>query len=363
MAKAIFFMALAGIVYVYIGYPLLLMAWRKTGRRPVRKNYCEPSVSLVMAMHNEQNTAERKLRNCFELDYPSTKLQFIVSLDAPTDDTEALVRNYAGERVEIHYSPVHRGKAEALNSGVAMATGEIVVFADTRQQFDKQAIRELVANFADPSVGAVSGELVLLDEQGQESSDAVGLYWRYEKGLRAMESDIHSVPGATGAIYAIRRELFVPLPKDTILDDVVTPMRIVLAKMRVIFDAAARAYEVVSEKHSSEYERKTRTLEGNYQLFAKLPQLLLPWRNPIFVQLISHKLGRLLVPYCLVALFISNVFLLSGLYLVFFVGQVLWYVLAGIGWLISTRDSDVLSAATAGQQPVERTICETSSEN
>lgn len=363
MAKAIFFMALAGIVYVYIGYPLLLMVWRKIGRRPVRKNDCEPIVSLVMAMHNEQNTVERKLRNCFELDYPSTKFQIIVSLDAPTDDTEALVRNYGGERVEIHYSPVHRGKAEALNSGVAMATGEIVVFADARQQFDKQAIRELVANFADPSVGAVSGELVLLDEQGQESSDAVGLYWRYEKGLRAMESDIHSVPGATGAIYAIRRELFVPLLKDTILDDVVTPMRIVLAKMRVIFDAAARAYEVVSENRRSEYERKTRTLEGNYQLFAQMPQLLIPWRNPIFVQLVSHKLGRLIVPYCLGALFISNFFLLSGPYLVFFGGQVLWYVLAGIGWLISTRDSEVPIAKTAGQRSAERTICETRSEN
>jgi hypothetical protein len=197
-----------------------------------------------------------------------------------------------------------------------------------------------VANFADASVGAVSGELVLLDEQAKESSDAVGAYWRYEKALRAMESDIHSVPGATGAIYAIRRELFAPLSTETILDDVVIPMRIVLAGKRVIFDPAARAYEVASGSTKLEYERKKRTLAGNYQLFAEMPELLAPWRNPIFVQLVSHKLGRLLVPYCLAALFISNLFLLHGAYLAALVGQVLWYALAGAGWLVSSRNSE-----------------------
>jgi cellulose synthase/poly-beta-1,6-N-acetylglucosamine synthase-like glycosyltransferase len=232
---------------------------------------------------------------------------------------------------------VHRGKAEALNSGVAMATGEVVLFADARQRFERRAIRELVANFADASVGAVSGELVLLDGQGKEASDAVGAYWRYEKTLRAMESDIHSVPGATGAIYAIRRELFVPLSMGTILDDVMIPMRIVLAGKRVIFDPAAQAYEVADRDMREEYERRIRTLAGNYQLFAMMPELLAPWRNRLFVQVVSHKLGRLVVPYCLLALFVANLFLLHGFYLAVFAGQVLWYALAGIGWFISTR--------------------------
>jgi cellulose synthase/poly-beta-1,6-N-acetylglucosamine synthase-like glycosyltransferase len=339
MAEAIFWTALAGIVYVYAGYPLLLLAWRRWGHRPVLKRYQEPSVSLVIAMRNERNNVVRRLQNCFDLDYPARKLQVIVSLDAPTDGTDDLVRGYAGKGVEVVCSAVHRGKAEALNSAVAIATGEVLVFADARQQFDKRAIRELVANFADASVGAVSGELVILDEQGKEASDAVGAYWRYEKTLRALESGIHSVPGATGAIYAIRRELFVPLPAGTILDDVVVPMRIVLAGKRVVFDPAARAYDVASQSTQSEYARKTRTLAGNYQLFAQMPESLAPWRNPIFVQLVSHKLGRLLVPYCLAALFISNLFLLHGFYLVVLVGQALWYTLACAGWLVSTRFS------------------------
>ena len=336
MAEAIFWTALAGIAYVYAGYPLLLLVWRRWGRRRVGKRPQEPSVSLVIAMRNERKNVQPKMQNCFEFDYPAGKLQVIVSLDAPTDGTEALVREYAGKGVEVVYSPVHRGKAEALNSGVARATGEVVVFADARQRFEKDAVRELVANFADTSVGAVSGELVLLEEQ----TNAVGAYWRYEKRLRAMESDIHSVPGATGAIYAIRRKLFAPLSPGTILDDVVIPMRIVLAGKRVIFDPAARAYEVTSQSTESEYERKARTLAGNYQLFAQMPELLAPWRNPIFVQMVSHKLGRLLVPYCLAALFLSNLFLLQGSYVVVLVGQLLWYTLAGAGWLVSTRYSE-----------------------
>jgi poly-beta-1,6-N-acetyl-D-glucosamine synthase len=338
MVEAIFWTSFLCITYVYAGYPLLLMVWRRFCRRPVHKRYQEPSVSLVVAMHNERKNARAKMENCFELDYPANKLQVIVSLDAPTDGTEALVRDYAAIRgVDVVYSSVRTGKAAALNSGVAVATGEVLLFADARQQFDKSAVRELVANFADESVGCVSGELFLLDEQTKEASDAVGAYWRYEKGLRAMESDIHSVPGASGAIYAIRRELFVPLRPETILDDVVIPMRIVLGGKRAIFDPAARAYDVASQNPELEYERKTRTLAGNYQLFAQMPALLVPWYNPIFVQMVSHKLGRLLVPHCLVTLFITNLFLLRGFYLVVFICQVLWYGLAVAGRLLSAR--------------------------
>jgi biofilm PGA synthesis N-glycosyltransferase PgaC len=337
MVRAIFWTSLWCITYVYIGYPLLLMAWRRFARWPVKKRYQELNVSMVVAMHNERKNARRKIENCFELDYPADKLQVIVSLDAPTDGTDAVIRDYAAQGVDIVYSPVRTGKAAALNRGVAMARGDILLFADARQRFDKSAVRELIANFADESVGSVSGELFLLDEEAKEASDAVGAYWRYEKRLRAMESDIHSVPGASGAIYAIRRELFVPLDSETILDDVVIPMRIVVGGKRSIFDPAARAYDVASQNPELEYERKTRTLTGNYQLFAQMPELLMPWRNPIFVQLISHKLGRLLVPYCLTALFISNLFLLYGFYLAAFACQIFWYGLAGAGWLLSTR--------------------------
>ena len=289
MAEVVFWTAFTCIVYVYLGYPLMLVLWRGLARRPVHKRYQELSVSLVIAMHNENKNVLAKLKNCFALDYPPDKLQLIVSLDAPTDGTDAVLQDYADQGVDIVHSPIRRGKAAALNSGVAIARGEIVMFADAGQRLETSAVRELVANFADDSVGAVSGALILLDAHAREATDGVGLYWRYEKGLRAMESAIHSVPGATGAIYAIRRKLFAPLSPGTILDDVVIPMRIVLGGKRAIFDPAARAYGDVTQSAEGEYEKKKRTLTGNYQIFADMPELLVPWRNPIFVQLVSHK--------------------------------------------------------------------------
>jgi len=341
MARVIFWAAFVGMLYVYAGYPVLLAIWRRLAPRPIHKRHyslgqgrSEPTVSIVVVMGNESTNVLEKMRNCMELDYPAGKLQIIASLDAPTDGTDALARQCQG--VEVVCSQARIGKAGALNNGVERATGEILLFADSRQHFEKRALREIVANFADESVGAVSGELILLDERGREASDGAGAYWRYEKKIRAMESAIHSVPGATGAIYAIRRELFVPLSGGIILDDVVIPMQIVLGGWRAVFDSAARAYDSATESPEREYQRKTRTLAGNYQLLVELPALLLPWRNPIFVQFVSHKLGRLLVPYGLAAFFISNLFLTGAFYRTVLAGQAVWYLLAVVGWLLST---------------------------
>ena len=179
--------------------------------------------------------------------------------------------------------------------------------------FDPKAIRELVANFAQSQVGAVSGELLLMDESRQEATTDVGLYWRYEKALRSLESDVHSIAGATGAIYAIRRELYEELPENTLLDDVLTPMRIVLKGKRTVFDPDAKAYDTVACCPLAEYGRKVRTLAGNYQLVMQAPDAIVPWRNPIFVQFLSHKVGRLLVPWALLVLFVTNLFMLRGI--------------------------------------------------
>jgi poly-beta-1,6-N-acetyl-D-glucosamine synthase len=329
VAETVFWTSLVFTAYVYVGYPVLLVAWRKLFPWPVRKRYQEPSVSIVIAMHNESHHVHTRLRNCLALDYPADRLQVIVSLDAPTDGTDELVQNYA-DRVDIVCSPVRRGKAAALNAGIARATGQIILFGDARQRFETATVREMVANFADDSVGAVSGELLILDGQGRESA-----YWRYEKMIRALESEIHSLPGATGAIYAIRRELFQPLPSKIVLDDVAIPMRIVLQGKRSIFDAAAVAYDTASENPEQEFKRKQRTLGGNYQLIFEMPELLLPWRNPISIQFCSHKIGRLLVPYCLVACFVSNLFLHNRFYLTVLACQTLWYGAAcagGMAW-------------------------------
>ena len=336
--EIVFWLSFVFVFYVYVGYPAILVACRKLVARPHRKAYYEPSVSIVIAAHNEIERIEKKLANCFALAYPKRKLQIIVSLDGPTDGTECAVWKYAAQGVEIVHSKEHRGKASALNRAMRRATGEIVVFADVRQTFDDRAVLELTANFADEEVGAASGELLLIDESGAEAMTDVGLYWRYEKALRAMESDVHSIAGATGAIYAIRRELYEELPEETLIDDVLIPMRIILGGKRTVFDPGARAYDSVACCAQAEYRRKVRTLAGNYQLLIQLPQVVMPWRNPIFVQFLSHKVGRLLVPYALLALFVSNVFLVHGIYVLFFSFQSAWYLSAAAGYLLARRE-------------------------
>jgi cellulose synthase/poly-beta-1,6-N-acetylglucosamine synthase-like glycosyltransferase len=335
--EILFWLSFTVVFYVYFGYPAVLVMWRRIAAQPVRKRYCEPTVSIVIAAHNEGQNMEKKLKNCLALDYPRRKVQILVSLDGPTDGSEFLVWKYAAQGVELVHSKEHRGKATALNAALRRATGEIVVFADVRQTFDRKAIRELVANFADDRVGAVSGELLLMDEAKEATTD-VGLYWRYEKALRSMESEIHSVAGATGAIYAIRRELYQVLPEDTLLDDVLTPLRIVLKGKRTVFDPEAKAYDAVACCPLAEYGRKVRTLAGNYQLLTQLPQLVLPWRNPIFIQFVSHKIARLLVPWALLALFATNLFMFRGIYAVTFSLQSAWYLFACAGYLLSKRE-------------------------
>src|SRR5215470_5077397 len=178
--QLLFWLSFIFVCYVYFGYPAVLTIWRRVSGRPVEKRYWEPPVSIVIAAHNERQNIEKKLANCFSLDYPWRKLQVIVSLDGPTDGSEFVIWKYATRGVELVHSRQHTGKAGALNRAMRRATGEIVVFADVRQMFDRKAIRELVANLADNSVGAVSGELLLMDESEEEATTDVGLYWRYE---------------------------------------------------------------------------------------------------------------------------------------------------------------------------------------
>lgn len=337
LAETVFWTSLAAVLYVYLGYPLLLALWSRLAPRPVARRSWEPTVSLVIAARNERAAIARKIDNCLALDYPPEKLQVVLSLDAPSDGTDRVA--HESERLHSEITVVeaarHHGKAVALNRAVAAAArGEVLVFCDARQRIDRGAIRELVADLADPSVGAVTGELVLLDDRDRQAADGVGLYWRYEKALRALESRIHSTVGATGALYAVRRELFAPLPPQTILDDVLIPMRAVLAGKRTIFEPRARAFDRVCPPEL-EFRRKVRTLCGNFQLLTLMPELLNPWKNPVFLQFLSHKLGRLLVPYFLLLLLTSNLLLREGFYLAFLGCQLAWYLLASTGALVS----------------------------
>jgi biofilm PGA synthesis N-glycosyltransferase PgaC len=379
----VFWLSCAVVAYVYAGYPLLIATWARLRPRPLQIQGgpkgpplrttalphspagTRPGVSIVIAARNEARRLPDRLANLFQQDYPSDRVQIIVVSDGSTDDT--MCRLAAYPHVDAIAVPAG-GKALALNAGVERARFDILVFADARQTFASDALLELTRPFGDPRVGAVTGELVLDSESGRRTAtadrrfvdlshgfdrrtgtdrrvangstiaDGVGLYWRFEKQLRRLESAVASTLGATGAIYAMRRSLWKPLPADTILDDVLAPMRTVLAGYRIVCNPRAQAFDRTSRDAQAESRRKVRTLAGNYQILWLEPRLLLPWRNRVWVQYLSHKVGRLIVPYALLMLYVASIMLAdrSPFYAAVLAGQCLFYLLAGYGaWLDS----------------------------
>ncbi len=342
--ESLFWVSVAVVVYVYAGYPLLVAAWARVAGTPPRRAASVrrwPSISIVVAARNEAARLPARVANLLTLPYPGSR-EIIVVSDGSTDDTRAALAPFAGQVRLIELTP--GGKPRALNAGVAASTGEILVFADARQRFEERALVELVAAFDDESVGGVTGELMLdcEDANGDSSSigEGVGLYWRYEKWLRRNESLVRSTLGATGAIYALRRSVWQPLPPETLLDDVLAPMRAVLAGHRIVFEERARAFDRAAPDAAAESRRKTRTLAGNYQVLLLEPRLLIPVVNPVWLQYVSHKIGRLVVPWALVAALATSATLVSAswLFAAAFVLQLCFYGLAAVGgWLVTAE--------------------------
>jgi biofilm PGA synthesis N-glycosyltransferase PgaC len=311
----VFWFSLLALGYTYVGYPFVLWVWARIGPCQVShasKESIVPSVSIVIAARNEAARLATRIENCLTQRYPPDRLHVIVVSDGSTDQTEEVVGRFDPARVTLVILKESQGKAGALNAGVARSESEIIVFADARQRFGLSAVEELVRNFADPSVGAVSGELILHSPVEGPGAEAVGVYWAIEKWIRRAEGAIDSVIGTTGAIYAIRRTLYEPLPSGAILDDLLVPMRIAMRGSRVVFEPRARAFDWIEQDYHAEFTRKVRTLAGNYQAISLCPDLIKPWRNRLFLQFVSHKVCRLASPFWLGVLFLSNLLLLEG---------------------------------------------------
>ena len=334
-----FWSAAALLIYAYAGYPLVVFVWAVMKRRPVREQTSKPPISLLIVAYNEAAAIDAKVRNCLSLDYPPERLNVVIASDGSTDDTAAIARTHAPQGVEVIAFRHRRGKAAVFNDLLPRLPGEIVVLADARQQIETGALRALVEAFADPGVGAVSGELVLDPEQGGSVGRGVGFYWHYEKLIRRSESAVDSTIGATGALYAIRRTLFEPLPEDTLLDDVLIPVRIIRRGYRVVFDGRARAFDRLPRTTPQEFRRKVRTIAGNFQLFARERWLLNPLRNRLWFQAVSHKGLRLLLPALHAGVLGANVALIGAghVYLWTFEAQALFYLAAVIGYLGRAR--------------------------
>jgi len=292
-----------GIVLVWIVYPLIISCLARRCRCQRAEHACAPgdhcpSVSIIIATRESPAIVRQRVADCLAAAHDPSRIEVIVGVDArhPLLDAREISDSPA---VRVVRGDLPGGKAATLNAAVRVATGDLLLFTDAQQRFAEGAIERLVDAFRDDSVGAASGRLEL-SERARRSP--IGRYWSYERWLRRCEGTLSSCVGATGAIWALRRSLWSPLPAALILDDVYAPMRVVLGGSRVVFVDGARAVDLRQPNPGQEYRRKVRTLTGVVQLCCWLPQLLVPARNPIWAQFVFHKLLRLLTPYWLIGM-------------------------------------------------------------
>jgi poly-beta-1,6-N-acetyl-D-glucosamine synthase len=325
--KLLFWLSFSLIFFAYLGYPVCQYLRARYWPRPVRRARIFPRVTIVLAVHNEERNLVRKLDNLAALDYPTDRFEVIVISDGSTDLTNKILGEWKRPGRWTVILPEHQGKANALNHGIAEAHGEIICFTDARQTIASDGLDNLIANFADLSVGCTSGALMIGENHAAPSSDGVGLYWRLEKSIRNWEGLAGSTVGATGAFYAVRKDLLSPLPLGTILDDVYIPLQVARQGSRVVFDPKAVAWDDFTPSPKQEFRRKVRTLVGNYQLLQIAPWVLSS-ANPLRLQLVCHKLLRLLVPFALVGVLVSTFWLRQGMYEFVLVLQIVLYALA-----------------------------------
>ncbi len=321
-ALIIFFLSIAFIAYVLIGYPVLLAIYARIFPKFIDKQLSATvRLSIVIPVRNGALWIAPKLKSLFASEYPPDLIDILVVSDGSTDGTDDIVANFEDRRVRLLVLPPG-GKATAVSTALEQVTSDIVVLTDVRQQFDPQALARLVACFKDPSVGVVTGELVI--RQGASSEEYnTGLYWRYEKWIRRNLNRVDAMLGATGAIYAIRRELTAPIPPEILLDDVYLPFVAAFQGSRIYFEDTAKAYDFPTSLQS-EFRRKVRTQAGIYQIITKFPGLLWPG-NRRFVHFFSHKLGRLLLPFAIISVLCSSFFLSAPWRGLAILGQALFY--------------------------------------
>lgn len=283
--------------YILVGYPVLLALFRGRRAPAVHKDVSfSANVTVLLAVHNGARFIRGKLESLLALDYPAEQVQILVISDGSADGTDEIVESFRGRGVCLLKVP-RGGKARALSAGLRQATGEILFLTDVRQALDPQSLSHLVANFADPTVGAVTGELQMIapDHRGEQAD--MGLYWRYELWLRRRHSEIDSIFSTTGCIYALRRELAEPLRPDTLIDDAVFSLTAFFRGYRVVFDPQALAYDYPTAE-GGEFRRKLRTLAGLWQVHCRMPQLFTS-ANRMRFHFLSYKFTRLLLPWVL----------------------------------------------------------------
>lgn len=330
-----FWLAACVVTQIYIGYPVGVALRARWAARPVKKGPFAGRFDVLIACHGEEAKLAAKLDSVMRQTAASHLGTIFVGLDGAAAIPSEMAGWAAHPQVRVIPFPERRGKPAVLNDLMPRSDADIVVMADARQRLAPDAVERLLSCFHDPSVGVVSGELVF-EAEGAASvtGQGMGVYWRYEKWIRNNEGRVGSVPGATGALYAIRRSHLRPIPPQTLLDDVAIPMQAVVAGGRCLFEEGAHVFDAPSRDARQESIRKRRTIAGVAQLCHLYPDWLNPFRNPAWAAFFFHKVLRLASPVALAVLAIAPWWLLEKqIYSTLLVAQGVFYAVAFAGWL------------------------------
>jgi len=333
MWAAVFLVSAVAIGYAYLGYSLLVPLIASFFRRPVLVGDLEPTVTFLITAYNEEKNIRRKLEEVLGLDYPEEKLEVLVASDGSTDGTDDIVREFRGRGVILERVEGRVGKTATQNEAVKIATGDIIIFSDATTTYRKDAIRKIVRNYNDPAVGAVSGRYEYVNPSGAPVGTGTIIFWKYENYIKSMQTRTKTITGCCGCIYSVRKSVYVPLAPD-IISDLVEPLRIIEKGYRVVFEPEAVAFETTTERPSEEFRMRIRVINRAMRGIWSVRGLLNPLRYPMVAfQLLSHKVLRWMIPFFLVALFVSNWKLLGNpFYNAVFAAQVVCYgaALAGL---------------------------------
>ena len=335
-AEFLFWFALCALIYIYVGYPLLLVIVGSLSRRSRAKLNCTPRLSFLIAAYNEELRIHKKIEDTLALDYPAELMEILVLSDGSTDRTDAIVESFANPRVRLLRIEGRKGKTNAQNEGVSKASGDVLVFSDATTVYHRQALRFLATNYSDLSVGAVSGRYQYFDPAGSSPTGLGSVaFWNYENFIKTAQSRIRTITGCCGCIYSVRRAAYNVLSPD-IISDLVQPLHVIRKGYRVVFEDRALAFEETTQSTSEEFSMRVRVVTRGIRGMLSVPDLLKPWLYPwVSLQLWSHKVLRWLVPFFLIILLSSNFALWNHHeYRLFFSAQIFFYFLSCLSvWL------------------------------
>jgi len=334
--EVIFWLSVAAVAYAYVGYPLLLTLFSKIRPKPVRSQPWTPSVSVIIAAYNEERDLAAKLENTLALDYPKSNLEIIVTSDCSTDGTDEIARSFSSRGVRLHRQEERHGKTAAQNAAVTKATGEIIVFSDATTHYRPDVLRLMMPAFADSTVGCATGRVIYQDVKDSSVGAGTQSYWNYEFFLKKHESNVCSLIGVCGCMYAVRKSAYVPLYNDACSDFIIATT-MVEQGLRAVYVPEAVCMEEPNRQAKKELKARVRIISQTFSDLWRNRGMLNPFRSGFYaIQLWSHKVMRYLVPICLILIFLTSGFLASSnvFYAALFVGQLAFYFAALVSWVL-----------------------------